>query len=239
MRHEKPSWSFRLEDGRKACVLFTTKDHGDLSTDQDPQVLASRQRSIVDEKWAYLTQVHGTEVVHVESPGECQGRSGDAILTNNSGVPISIQVADCAPVALVSPLGSLNLVHAGWKGLTLGIIDRAVALMEGLGKEPTVAVIGPCIHPTVYQFGENEMKGICNVFGDSVRSQTREGYLALNLPKAVEISLTQNGITEIVRIDECTSNPDKFWSYRLRKDRKRQAMVGWIEPRKDEFGESR
>ena len=81
MRHEKPAWSFQFEDGRKACVLFTTKDHGDLSIDQDPQVLASRQRSIVDERWAYLTQVHGTEVVHVESPGECQGRSGDAILT--------------------------------------------------------------------------------------------------------------------------------------------------------------
>ncbi|MBF82519.1 MAG: hypothetical protein CL522_03860 [Actinobacteria bacterium] len=236
MRHEKPSWSFQLEDGRKAYLIFTTKDQGDLSTSQDPQILASRQRSIVDEKWAYLTQVHGTEIVQVQSPGECQGRSGDAILTNSSGVPISIQVADCAPVALVSPLGSLNLVHAGWRGLTLGIIDRAVELMEGLGKEPAVAVIGPCIHPSVYQFGENEMKTICNVFGDSVRSETREGCLALNLPKAVEISLTQNGITEIVRIDECTSNPEKFWSHRLRKDRKRQAMVGWIGPRKGDFG---
>ena len=79
MRHEKPSWSFQFEDGRKACVLFTTKDHGDLSIDQDPQVLASRQRYIVDERWAYLTQVHGTEVIHVESPGEWQGRSGDAL----------------------------------------------------------------------------------------------------------------------------------------------------------------
>jgi len=79
---------------------------------------------------------------------------------------------------------------------------------------------------------------ICNVFGDSVRSETREGHLALNLPKAVEISLTQNGINEIVRIDECTSNPKKFWSYRLRKDRKRQAMVGWIASREDDFGES-
>lgn len=238
MRHEKPSWSFQFDDGRTAYVIFTTKDHGDLSTDQDPQALISTQRSIIDEKWAYLTQVHGTEVVHVHSPGEYQGAPGDALLTNSSGVPISIQVADCAPVALVSPLGSLNLVHAGWKGLTLGIIDRAVELMAGLGKAPTVAVIGPCIHPNVYQFGEKEMRMICNVFGDSVRSKTREGHLALNLPKAVEISLTQNGINEIVRIDECTSNPKKFWSYRLRKDRKRQAMVGWIESREDDFGES-
>ena len=229
MRHDKPSWSYQLQDGRNVCLIFTTKDHGDLSINQELQVLAERQRSIVDQKWAYLTQVHGAEVVEVESAGQHQGRAGDALITSNSNLPLSIQIADCAPVALISPRGSLGLVHAGWKGLISGVIDTAVDAMSRVGKRPTVGVLGPCIHPSFYEFGESEMKDVCNLFGQSVRSETLDGCLALNLPKAVEIALGLNDISEMVNFDECTSNTEKFWSHRLRKDQKRQAMVGWIQ----------
>lgn len=229
MRHDKPSWSYQLQDGRNVCLIFTTKDHGDLSINQELEVLAERQRSIVDQKWAYLTQVHGAEVVEVESTGQHQGRAGDALITSNSNLPLSIQIADCAPVALISPLGSLGLVHAGWKGLISGVIDTAVDAMSRIGKRPTVGVLGPCIHPGFYEFGEREMKDVCNLFGQSVRSETLEGRLALNLPKAVEIALGLNDISEMVNFDECTSNTERFWSHRLRKDQKRQAMVGWIQ----------
>ena len=88
MRHDTPSWSYQLQDGRNVCLIFTTKDHGDLSINQELEVLAERQRSIVDEKWAYLTQVHGAEVVEVESTGQHQGRAGDALITSNSNLPL-------------------------------------------------------------------------------------------------------------------------------------------------------
>ncbi len=233
MKHEKPSWSYQLEDGRNACLIFTTKEDGDLSTDQDPYHLARRQRSIVDEKWTYLKQVHGAEVIQIESPGQHQGRTGDALFKCNSEIPISIQTDDCAPVALVSPLGSLSVVHAGWKGLVLGVIDKAVNAMSRIGKRPTVAVLGPCIYPSSYEFGEKDIKVVSDIFGDGIRSETEEGNLALNLPKTVEIALDRNGISELVNLGECTSDSTKFWSYRLRKDHNRQATVGWIESRKD------
>ena len=217
-------------------MILTTKDHGNLSIDQDPQVLTIRQRAIVDEEWNYLEQVHGVEVVQVELPGECQGRSADALFTNKSEVPISIQVADCAPVALINPSGSLGLVHAGWKGLSLGVIDRAIEAMSKVRNKPSVAVLGPCIHPNVYEFGEKEMNRVCEIFGNSVRSETHEGNLALDLPKAVEIALIRNGVNEIVNLNECTSNPEKFWSHRLRKDEKRQSMVGWIKAKENYVG---
>ena len=233
MRHEKPSWSYRLEDGRRVCLLFTSKDHGDLSSRQDGKTLAKRQRSIVGEKWTYLQQIHGREVVQVVESGQYQGEKGDALCTNNSEVPISIQVADCAPIALVSPLGSLGLVHAGWKGLMLGVVDATVNVMEQMGKKPTIAVLGPCIHPGFYAFGEPEMEKMCSVFGESIRSKTREGSLALDLPQVVEIALAKNGVTKFVQFDECTSDSEKFWSYRVRKDPQRQAMVGWIESKEN------
>ena len=233
MRHEKPSWSYLLEDGRQACVLFTTKNHGDLSSAQDAEILAKRQRSIVDEKWTYLTQIHGKKALHVIQPGQYQDEQGDALYTNSSGVPISIQIADCAPIALICPSGSLGLVHAGWKGLMLGVVEETVNAMVRMGRKPTVAVLGPCIHPGSYAFGEVEMGKICKVFGESVRSKTSRGSLALDLPRAVELALKKNGVTELVTFDECTSDSKKFWSYRVRGDHQRQAVVGWIEPKEN------
>ncbi len=235
MRHDKPSWSEQMQDGRTVCLVFTSKRHGDLSVNQDSETLTRRQRLIVDEQWSYLEQVHDTGVLHIEFPGQHQGEQGDALWTNNSEVPISIQVADCVPVALISSLGSLCLVHAGWKGLVRGVIDEAVDAMMQIGKRPTTAVIGPCIHPSSYAFGEREIDQVCNVFGESVRSKTQEGCLALNLPKTVEVALRNNGIEELVRFDECTSNSEKFWSYRLRKEEERQAVVGWIKSKEDYF----
>ncbi len=233
MRHEKPSWSYQLEDGRQVCVLLTTKDHGDFSSGQDVHILSKRQRSIVDEKWTYLTQVHGKKALQVTHPGQHRSEQGDALYTNNSEVPISIQIADCAPIALVSPLGSLGLVHAGWKGLMLGVVDVTVNAMVRMGRKPTVAVLGPCIHSGSYAFGEVEMERLCKVFDESIRSKTSQGSLALDLPRMVELALEKNGVTELVRFDECTSNSEKYWSYRVRGDHQRQAMVGWIEPKEN------
>ena len=235
MRHEQPSWSYQLEDGREACFLFTTKQHGDLSSDQNLELLNSRQRQIVDEKWSYLTQVHGSSALQVLKTGQHQGTQGDALYTDKSDAPISIQVADCAPIALISPAGGIGLIHAGWKGLIRGVVDITVEAMAGIDTKPTIAVLGPCIHPDFYEFGEEQMKKICEIFGEDIRAKTREGSLALNLPKMVEIALIKNNITELVRFDKCTSNSEEFWSYRVRNDEKRQAVIGWIKPKETSF----
>ena len=211
--------------------MFTTKQHGDLSSGQSTELLDDRQRLIVDEEWSYLTQVHGSRALQALRPGHYQGAQGDALYTNKSDVPISIQVADCAPIALISPSGGIGLVHAGWRGLIQGVVKTTVEAMTRIDSKPTIAVLGPCIHPDFYEFGEEQMEKVCEIFGEGVRSKTLEGCLALNLPKMVEIALIENNVNELVRFDKCTSDSEKFWSHRIRDDEKRQAVIGWIKPK--------
>jgi copper oxidase (laccase) domain-containing protein len=48
----------------------------------------------------------------------------------------------------------LNVIQ---RGLTAGVIERAVACLREIGRGPIRAYLGPCIHPTHYEFGEDDL----------------------------------------------------------------------------------
>ncbi len=85
-------------------------------------------------------QVHGTRVGWYE--GEqgwvtVDGTDGHATMT--PGILLSATVADCIPVYLLAPARrAVALLHAGWRGASAGILDRAVdRLMEHTGAQPS------------------------------------------------------------------------------------------------------
>tara|TARA_Y100000817_G_scaffold312486_1_gene306526 strand:- start:319 stop:1017 length:699 start_codon:yes stop_codon:yes gene_type:complete len=229
MYHVEPSWSQKFENNVRANVLMTNKSHGNLSLRQPKKMLHERQRSLVDAPWAYLEQIHGNSVIKIESAGESQGIKGDGLITSEFETPLSVQVADCAPIALFSGGGALGIVHAGWKGLASGVIDNACSEMNNLEESPSIAVVGPCIYPENYEFGINELEFLQRIFGMSVRSETRSGQPSLDLPEMVRIALKRNGINEITFLGGCTADSPQFWSHRANKDTERQVMVAWIE----------
>jgi copper oxidase (laccase) domain-containing protein len=69
-------------------------------------------------------------------------------------------------------------------------------------------------------------------FGPTVRSKTKEGTLALDIPETVKIALERNNVEEIYSIGNCTAESKEFWSYRAGQDIERQAMVAWLEETK-------
>lgn len=102
---------------------------------------------------AVLGQVHGTRVVTVTAPGVTPGC--DAAVTAERGLTLTVRVADCAPVFLVSP-GGLGMAHAGWRGAVGGILARSVeALAAVTGDAPPTfrAWIGPAIGPCCFEVG--------------------------------------------------------------------------------------
>jgi polyphenol oxidase len=182
--------------------------------------------------WA--EQVHGSEVVVVGDTGEppaagrvrCAGRA-DALLSTSPATALAVLVADCAPVALASEEGVFGVVHAGWRGLRAGVVERAVAAMHELGATAVSAVRGPCIRPCCYGFSEPDLAALAERFGAAVRGHTTSGACALDLPASVSAALAETGAAEGRGIDDCTACSGGYFSHRARADAGRQALLVW------------
>jgi copper oxidase (laccase) domain-containing protein len=113
-------------------------------------------------------------------------------------------------VALVAP-GAVGAVHAGWRGLTAGVLEAAVTEMRRRSKGPIRAVLGPCIHPECYEFSPADLEPIATRLGPEVEGRTAGGALALDLPVAVALALSNAGVDDIDDVNICTAcSPDHF-----------------------------
>lgn len=193
-----------------------------------PEVEA-RRLAVVDLPWTWLRQVHGDRVVRVTEPGEGWGERADAAVTATTGCAIAVLSADCAPVVLGSPEGVAGVAHAGWRGLVAGVLERTVEAMRSLGASTVGAHLGPCIHAPCNEFGPDDLDRVASRLGEGVRSTTPAGTPALDVPVAVRSALASVGVVEVDDVDVCTAcSPDHF-SWRARRDMRRQAAVAWMD----------
>ncbi len=151
------------------------------------------------------------------------------MISTTSGIPMAIQVADCAPIALICETPVIGIIHAGWRGLLAGIVQNACTEMGELGGHPTTAIVGPCIYPKHYEFGSVELKHMTREFGPTVESETLAGTPALDIPETVKIALRRNNVLDTHYIGDCTASSEKHWSHRVGGDKERQAMIAWLE----------
>jgi YfiH family protein len=143
---------------------------------------------------------------------------GDALWTDEAGVPMLALAADCVPIAIAVSDGppALAVVHAGWRGLALGVVAEAVA---ALGDAPTAAMIGPAIGPCCYRVG-------AEVSARFDPDLTRAGLL--DLWTAAERALLRAGVMAVERVDLCTRcHPERFFSHRASGFRRgAQGVIG-------------
>jgi len=80
----------------------------------------------------------------------------DGLITSEPGVGLLIQQADCQAVLLHDPEQRvIGAVHNGWRGSTLNIIAKTVAVMEdyyGVNPKNLKAVISPSLGPCCAEF---------------------------------------------------------------------------------------
>lgn len=214
-----------------AHVVVTDRDMGSFRVDQDDQQgLAERRRAVVDYPWVWLRQIHGSRVVTAESV-EVAGAEADAVVTTSAGLALAIHTADCAPVVLLGDTtGIVGAAHAGWRGLADGILEATVGRMTEMGETHISALVGPCICPADYEFGEKELATLTDRLGDEVRGTTGEGSPALDIRAGVRVALARVGVEMTDDVPACTAEEaDRYYSYRARRDSGRQAMVVWRE----------
>ncbi|HEX9992736.1 MAG TPA: laccase domain-containing protein, partial [Acidimicrobiales bacterium] len=191
--------------------------------------LGERRRAVAPGAWTWLRQVHGDGVVTVTAPGEGAGRDADAAVTAVPGAVLAVGVADCAPVLLTSPDGVVGAVHAGWRGVAAGVVERAVAAMAALGAGRVDAVVGPCIGPECYEFGADDLAQVVAALGPSVAAATAAGRPALDLVAAVRVAAARAGVATVDAVGRCTAcEPGAFFSHRARRDAGRQVGVVWL-----------
>lgn len=119
---------------------------------------------------AGMHQVHGNEV-------RVLGKDGvslcDGLLTDQEGVGVFVQSADCVPLLLwASKARAVAAVHAGWRGTLARIASRAVARLEeiyGASSEEIQAAIGPAIQVCCYEVGDE----VISAFAENGRDINR------------------------------------------------------------------
>jgi purine-nucleoside/S-methyl-5'-thioadenosine phosphorylase / adenosine deaminase len=151
--------------GDVAPHLFTTRVP--VLTDRPPVPgdgwhLIARELGVPPRAIVRLRQVHGAGVVVIRQgeprwTGSSAWGTGDISVSNDPGVVLCAQVADCTPVLIADRRsGAAAAVHAGWRGTAQGAGAAAVAALRAeFGVDPgyLIAAIGPSIGPCCYRVG--------------------------------------------------------------------------------------
>lgn len=220
-------------EASRVHILVSRRVDGDFHLDPDgtgitPDDLDRRRRTLVDLTWSQPDEVHGTTVRVVTTPGEHDRCVADALVTRCDDAVLGIWVGDCAPVALVGDDGTIAAAHAGWRGAADGVLQATVGVMRDLGSTQVRAVIGPCIHPCCYAFGDHDIDVLVARFGPAVEGVTTAGDRALDMPALVAGALAEVGVVDVEDRSECTGcAADRYFSHRRRSERQRQIMAVW------------
>jgi YfiH family protein len=117
-----------------------------------------------------LKQIH-SDVIRIFLQPAADPCKGDASATNQSGLLLAIQTADCVPIFLVDPKKrAVAAIHAGWRGTLARIAQKAVGRMQfEFGTKPgdLLAAIGPSIGPCCYEVAAEFVAKFTAQFADA------------------------------------------------------------------------
>ncbi len=197
-------------------VAFSDASDGDVRGDVARRADLARRLGISD-RWATLTQVHGSKVVEVDRGGD-QGEA-DAMFTSIPGLPLAIFTADCAGVVVQAPQ-AVGVAHAGWRGAASGVVEALITGMRHAGFEPVSAAIGPALGPCCLEVGPE----VIARFG-GFTANTSWGSQSIDLGRAVEAQL---GGVEVWAAGRCTLHESGWFSHRRDRTIARMATIAWL-----------
>jgi YfiH family protein len=140
--------------------------------------------------------------------------------------------ADCLPILLCDTVGTcVAVVHAGWRGLAAGVIERTVAAMP-VPPHKLLAWLGPAIGVDAFEVGDevraqfvqhDEMAAMA--FHANVN-----GRWQCNLTLLARQRLVGLGVSGVFGGGFCTyTDASRFFSYRRDGATGRMAAMIWLE----------
>ena len=197
-------------------AAFTLEADGDQ---QNPATRATVSLQLgISSDWATARQVHGSRVMEVSRPGQVK-KEADALFTRVVGLPVAVMAADCAAV-VVGGEGGVGVAHAGWRGISAGVVASMVGAMRSVGLSPAWAAVGPFIGPCCFEVGPEVAR---RFFRESAHS--RRGKPSVDLGRALTEQLED---LPIWWSERCTFHQPGCFSHRRDRACERMAAVGWI-----------
>jgi YfiH family protein len=199
--------------------------------DEAHRVTANRQ-ALADELGFDLhslvaaQQVHGDKIQFFNAASRGQGACSwddaiaetDALATKESGIPLLILVADCAPILLVDPENhALAVVHAGWRGALARIASQTIGAMQsrfGTRPDAILAGIGPCLSVPNLEIGFEVAEQVSAVDARAIISGWEKPHL--DLGGLIRRDLQNSGVLpqNIELMPFCTKTDERFFSHR-------------------------
>ena len=217
--------AFTSRQGGRSASPYSSLNLSYVAGDDPDVVRANRARALqaVDgalESWTGGKQVHGTRTARVGAEERGAGWDSpahvvpdtDALWTDAPDVTLVVLTADCTPVVFADlDARRVGVAHAGWRGLTNGVIEATVAQIGGA--ERLRAFVGPSIGPCCYEVGDEVATLARDRLGEVIR--TVDGKQHLDLWAGTLVALARAGVREIWPAALCTKcEPGRFYSHR-------------------------
>jgi polyphenol oxidase len=172
-----------------------------------------------------LHQVHGVNIVSVPSQ---EIMEGDALVTKEKGVGLTIRHADCQATIIYDPKHhAVANIHCGWRGNVQNIYAKTIRWLEqnvGSQAQDLLVCVGPSLGPAAAEF-KNYASELPESF---LPFRVHSDSVHFNLWEVSRYQLLEAGIdpAHIEMANMCTlSHPEDFFSYRREKDSGRHATI--------------
>ncbi|WP_411706339.1 peptidoglycan editing factor PgeF [Edaphovirga cremea] len=193
-----------------------------------PASLSEYRHTLAEKK-----QVHGTRIVEVTHPGQICA-DADGFYTRQSGILLAVLTADCLPILFSRRDGKcIGVVHAGWRGLLDGIIERMADQINHYDSTADwVVSIGPAARSCCYQVSEELVDTFLQTLPDIPPEVISPRERHLDLSAVAVHKIRQLGFYDVDVAGHCTictlsGEPEngprfKYTSFRRNSHRQKQ-----------------
>lgn len=227
----KAHWSFFGRHGGVSKSPFDSLNIADHVEDKIEDV--NRNREILSEflemPLVFIGATHSSNVVNVKSEYPNVHKDTDALVTRETNLGLVIMSADCAPIVLVDPIAHVvGVVHAGWQGMLVGVVENSVEGMLDLGAETQnmKAIIGPTISAKNFSSNQDRYEEVKNKV-PSAAVKLSNGDYAVDIRKGIKTQLAKYQI-KTTDLNICTFENKDVFSYRRDPVTGRNASVVWL-----------
>jgi YfiH family protein len=119
--------------------------------------------------------------------------------------------------------------HAGWRGLSAGVLEATVAAMQA-SPDAIDAWLGPAAGPQAYEIGEEVFATFVDRDPRAAAAfvSTRPAHWRVDLYALARLRLADAGVTRVSGGGLCTiSDPRRFYSHRRDQRTGRMATLVW------------